>query len=181
MFEVGVCGCRQRGSQVGVDVSQDLWQQGGNVCVHGSEPGVSSGGVFTAQHHRVLAVWWVKLQESKSEEDSNHRTRRSQNKQLWPWKLNDQWASSAQQNRTQRGLCHAVQHFDVKLKKKEKKKNDFTQLVTRAQRRGAAYLFSRSGMVRFLLIKHIFRLMTFLSLEEAGPLCLGEPESSLPL
>ncbi|KAJ3596664.1 hypothetical protein NHX12_003068 [Muraenolepis orangiensis] len=36
----------------------------------------------------------------------------------------------------------------------------------------------RSGMVRFLLMKHIFRPITFRSLE---PLCLGEPESSLPL
>lgn len=44
-----------------------------------------------------------------------------------------------------------------------------------------AYLFSRSGMVRFLLMKHIFRLMTFLSLEGEELLCLGEPESSLPL
>lgn len=43
-----------------------------------------------------------------------------------------------------------------------------------------AYLFSRSGMVRFLLMKHIFRLMTFRSLGEA-PQCLGDPESSLPL
>lgn len=43
------------------------------------------------------------------------------------------------------------------------------------------YLFSRSGMVRFLLMKHIFRLMTFLSLGDEEPPCLGEPESSLPL
>lgn len=43
------------------------------------------------------------------------------------------------------------------------------------------HLFSRSGMVRFLLMKHIFRLMTFLSLEKEELLCLGEPESSLPL
>lgn len=43
------------------------------------------------------------------------------------------------------------------------------------------YLFSRSGMVRFLLMKHIFRLMTFLSLGDGEPPCLGEPESSLPL
>lgn len=37
-------------------MSQDLWQQGGDVCVDGSEPGVGGGGVFTAQHHRMLAV-----------------------------------------------------------------------------------------------------------------------------
>lgn len=55
------------------------------------------------------------------------------------------------------------------------------EVVLQARRWGAAHLFSRSGMVRFLLMKHIFRLMTFLSLEVEEPLCLGEPESSLPL
>lgn len=54
---------------------QHLWQQGGDVCVHGSEPGVGRGGVFAAQHHRVLAVWRVKLQQSKSDKDSKDRTR----------------------------------------------------------------------------------------------------------
>lgn len=76
---MGVCGGRRRDSQVGVDVSQDLWQQGGNVCVDGSEPGVSRGGVFTAQHHRMLAVWRVKLQQSESGKNYNWRLQ-------WWWK-----------------------------------------------------------------------------------------------
>ena len=42
-------------------------------------------------------------------------------------------------------------------------------------------LFSRSGMVRFLLMKHILRPITFLSRGPEELLCLGEPESSLPL
>ncbi len=62
---MGVCGGRGRGPQVSVDVSQDLWQEGGNVGVDGSEPGVGGGAVFTAQHHRVLAVWRMELQQSE--------------------------------------------------------------------------------------------------------------------
>lgn len=65
VFEVGVCGGGGRGPQVGVDVSQGLRQQSGDVGVDGSEPGVGSGAVFTAQHHRVLAVWRVELQQSE--------------------------------------------------------------------------------------------------------------------
>lgn len=65
VFEMGVCGGWGWGPQVGVDVSQGLWQQGGNVGVDGGEPGVGSGCVLTAQHHRVLAVWGVKLQQSE--------------------------------------------------------------------------------------------------------------------
>lgn len=42
-------------------MSQGLWQQGGNVGVDGSEPGVGGGAVFTSQHHRVLAVWGMEL------------------------------------------------------------------------------------------------------------------------
>lgn len=60
-------------------------------------------------------------------------------------------------------------------------KTSSLEVVPQPRRRGAAHLFSKSGMVRFLLMKHIFRLMTFLSLEVAEPPCLGEPESSLPL
>lgn len=48
MFQVGVRGGRGRGPQVGIDVSQDLWQQGSNVGVDGGEPGVGGGAVFTA-------------------------------------------------------------------------------------------------------------------------------------
>lgn len=44
---------------------------------------------------------------------------------------------------------------------------------------GAAHLFSRSGMLRFLAAKHILRGMTFLSFVLFW--CFGEPESSLPL
>lgn len=57
--------CGSRGPHVGIDVSQGLWQQGGNVGVDGSEPGVGGGTVFTAQHHRVLAVRGMKLQQSE--------------------------------------------------------------------------------------------------------------------
>lgn len=62
VFEVGVCGRRGRGTQVGVNVSQSLWQQGGDVGVDGGEPGVGAGAVFTAQHHCVLAVRGMELQ-----------------------------------------------------------------------------------------------------------------------
>lgn len=62
---MGVCGGRGRGPQVGVDVSQGLWQQGGDVGVDGGEPGVGGGAVFTAQHHRVLAVRGMELQLSE--------------------------------------------------------------------------------------------------------------------
>lgn len=65
VFEVGVCG--GRGPKVGVDVSQRMWQQGGDVGVDGGEPGVGGGAVLTAQHHRVLAVWGVELQQSERE------------------------------------------------------------------------------------------------------------------
>lgn len=44
-------------------MSQGLWQQGGNVGVDGSEPGVGGGAVFTSQDHRVLAVWGMELQQ----------------------------------------------------------------------------------------------------------------------
>lgn len=67
---MGVCGGWWRGSQVGVDVSQDLWQQGGDVGVDGGKPGVGSGAVFTAQHHRVLAVWGMELQQSELDEEN---------------------------------------------------------------------------------------------------------------
>lgn len=54
--------------------------------------------------------------------------------------------------------------------------------LLRASCAAPTYLFSRSGMERFRLMKHIFRLMTFRSLDvEEELLCLGEPESSLPL
>lgn len=58
-------GGRGRGPQVSVDVSQSLRQQGGNVGVDGSEPGVGGRSVFTAQHHRVLAVRGMELQQSE--------------------------------------------------------------------------------------------------------------------
>lgn len=60
---MGVRGGRGRRPQVGTDVSQGLRQQGGDVGVDGSEPGVGRRGVFTAQHHGVLAIWGVELQE----------------------------------------------------------------------------------------------------------------------
>lgn len=59
-----MCGGCRRSPQVGVDVRQGLRQQRGDVGVHGGEPGVGSGSVFTAQDHRVLAVWGMQLQES---------------------------------------------------------------------------------------------------------------------
>lgn len=43
---------------------------------------------------------------------------------------------------------------------------------------GGPHRFSRSGMLRFLVAKHIFRGIT---LRSRGPWCWGEPESSLPL
>lgn len=52
-----------RGTQVGVDVGQGVRQQGGDVGVDGGEPGVGGGAVFAAQHHGVLAVWGVELQQ----------------------------------------------------------------------------------------------------------------------
>lgn len=58
-----MCGRRGRGTQVGVNVSQSLRQQGGDVGVDGGEPGVGAGAVFTAQHHCVLAVRGMELQE----------------------------------------------------------------------------------------------------------------------
>lgn len=58
-------GGRGRGPQVGVDVSQGVRQQSGDVGVDGGEPGVGGGAVFAAQHHRVLAVWGVELQKSE--------------------------------------------------------------------------------------------------------------------
>lgn len=69
VFEVGVCGRGQRGPQVGVDVGQHLRQQGRDVGVHGGEPGVGRGGVLAAQHHRVLAVRRVQLQQPTSDWD----------------------------------------------------------------------------------------------------------------
>lgn len=62
VFERAVC-VGARVAQEGVDVGQHLWQKGSNVCVDGCEPGVSSGPVFTPQHHSVLAVRRVKLQQ----------------------------------------------------------------------------------------------------------------------
>lgn len=61
VLEMGVRG--GRGPQVGVDVGQRVRQQGGDVGVDGGEPGVGGGAVLAAQHHRVLAVRGVQLQE----------------------------------------------------------------------------------------------------------------------
>lgn len=63
VFKVGVCGGCRRGPQVGVDVCQRLRQESGYVGVYGSEPGAGCGSVFTAQHHGVLAVRGVQLQQ----------------------------------------------------------------------------------------------------------------------
>lgn len=52
-----------RGTQVSVDVGQGVRQQGGHVGVHCREPGVGRGAVFAAQHHGVLAVRGVELQQ----------------------------------------------------------------------------------------------------------------------
>ena len=60
-----MCGGRGCSPQVSIDVRQGLWQQGGNVGVDGSKPGVGGGAVFTSQHHRVLAVWGMELQQSE--------------------------------------------------------------------------------------------------------------------
>lgn len=66
VFEVGVR--RNRCPHVGIDVSQGLWQEGGDVGVDGGEPGIGSGAIFTAQHHCVLTVWGMELQQSEWEE-----------------------------------------------------------------------------------------------------------------
>lgn len=63
VLEVGVRGGAGRGTQVGVDVGQGVRQQGGHVGVDRREPGVGGGAVFAAQHHSVLAVRGVKLQQ----------------------------------------------------------------------------------------------------------------------
>lgn len=63
VFEVWVCGGHRWGPQVGVDVRQGLWQQGSDVGVDGSEPGVGRRPIFTSQYHRVLAVWGMELQQ----------------------------------------------------------------------------------------------------------------------
>lgn len=54
---------RVRVTQKGVNVDERLWQQRSDVCVNGCEPAVSTGPVFTPQHHGVLTVWRVKLQQ----------------------------------------------------------------------------------------------------------------------
>ena len=64
VLEVGVAGGGgDRGPQVGVDVGQHVWEQRGDVGVDGGEPGVSGGRVLAAQHHRVLPVGGVQLQQ----------------------------------------------------------------------------------------------------------------------
>lgn len=44
-------------------MDERLWQQRRDVCVNGCEPGVSTGPIFTPQHHSVLPIWRVKLQQ----------------------------------------------------------------------------------------------------------------------
>lgn len=63
VFEVGVRGRGGRGTQVGVDVGQRVRQQRGHVGVDCREPRVGRGAVFAPQHHGVLAVRGVKLQQ----------------------------------------------------------------------------------------------------------------------
>lgn len=54
-------------------MSQGVGQQGGNVGVDGSVPGVGAGPVFAAQHHRVLAVRGVELQQPEWDQEKLYK------------------------------------------------------------------------------------------------------------
>lgn len=105
----------------------------------------------------------------------------------WSLSLTEQTFHSNEQ-KLYTGKKNTVTHSAVKHTQTHTPNNTWTPTVsyfsltyTQTLSSLLAYLLSRSGMVRFLLMKHIFRLMTFLSLEEGELLCLGDPESSLPL
>ncbi|TNN29202.1 hypothetical protein EYF80_060651 [Liparis tanakae] len=201
VFEVGVRGGGRR-PQVGVDVSQRVRQQGGDVGVHGGEPAAGRGAVLTAQNHRVLAVRGVELQQPAAHGDYVSRWSvlrgttsaggaSSQRDYVSRWSVLTeglrQQVERPQRETTPTGGASSERDYTNRWsvlteglhQQVERPHRGTTSAGGASSQRDYV---SRSGMVRFLLMKHIFRLMTFLSLEEGEePQCLGEPESSLPL